>query len=158
MAVKRRRTPRGPSLIERAVAAKVDREIREAIAVEVRSTFTSAQIHALTGSDSGEMVNKAGRMFFVVLGAAVADGLDPSLPEIRILRGAANAVYDQAGEEVITEASRASIVSGLLACERLLAELDFDSVTESAFELHCLLERGAVRWSDFEPLIEAVSA
>src|SRR4030095_13659538 len=44
------------------------------------------------------MVDKAGRVLYVVLGAAIADDADPELPEIRILRGACNAVYDQAGE------------------------------------------------------------
>ncbi|CAN7472108.1 hypothetical protein LJR130_003813 [Variovorax sp. LjRoot130] len=142
-----KRQQRGISLIERAVIEK-----------EVRATFTSAQFHALAGDNSKEMVNKAGRIFFVVLGAAIADGLDADLPDIRILRGACNAMYDQAGETLIPQERRASIVSGLMACERLLRELDYDSVVKEAYKLHGLLKTSHVNWHHFQHLLSAVAA
>lgn len=145
---------------ERARSAAELEEAKMQIAAEVRETFTAAQIHALMGGDGDALVNKSGRMFFVVLGAAVRDKLDAELPDIRILRGACNAMYEQAGEKAIPAARRASIVSGLEACERLLAELDFDSVVESAVDLHMALTtgKGAVNWTDFQRQIEAVTA
>ena len=146
--MKPRRQPKGLSLIERAVVEK-----------QVRETFTAAQIHAMNGDDSDAMVKKAGTMFYVVLGAAITDGLDADMPEIRILRGACNALYEQAGESVIQSERRASIKAGLQACGRLLEVLDYDSVVNEAFKLHMLLKLGGhVDWRHFESRLQAVAA
>ena len=54
--VKRPRQRReGLSPVERA-------QLKAYMAKDVRETFTAAQIHAMVGDDSAEMVNKAGRM------------------------------------------------------------------------------------------------
>lgn len=170
-----RRNPRefGLSMFERAMIAKAEadeaakREAaarqmieqgRAAMEAAVRETFTAAQFHALIGDDSDQMVNKVGRIFYVVLGAAVVDELDPELPDIRILRGACNAMYEQAGEAKIAAARRAAMNAGLLACERLLAELDYDSVIDQAFELEVQLRaNGHTQWSDFERKLKALT-
>lgn len=141
----------GLSPVERA-------QIRAMMEKEVRETFTSAQIHAAIGDDSDALVNKAGRMFLVVLSAAERDGFDAEQPDIRILRGACNAMYEQKGEAEITPDRRASIASGLLACERLLEELEFVSVVDAAFKLHVALKCGpGVNWSEFEARMEALA-
>lgn len=141
----------GLSPVERA-------QLKAYMAKDVRETFTAAQIHAMVGDDSAEMVNKAGRMFYTVLGAAIADNLDPEMPELRILRGACNAMYEQAGEEVIASERRASMNAGLQACERLLEVLDYDCVVNAALELHVLLMRKHVDWNDFRQMLERVEA
>ncbi len=85
----KRRQP-GLSLIERAL---VERDWHQ--------TAVTAQIQALYGDNSEGMVDAAGRVMYVVLGAALEEGVSHDLPEIRVIRGAVNAVHDQAGEEAI---------------------------------------------------------
>lgn len=141
------RAPAGVGLIARALIEK-----------NWRDDGVRAQIHAIMGDDGHAFVNAAGRMFWVILGAAVRDGVDPEQTELRILRGAANALYEQAEEAVITPERRAAIASGLDSCERLLPALERRSVIDAACELDGKLRRGDVRWRDFEGLLEAVAA
>lgn len=137
-----KRKPRpGLNLIERAYFAKQWQE--EAV---------TAHIHALIGGDPKLMVNTAGRVLFVVLGAAMAQGIEAELPEIRIIRGAVNAVHDQAGEVDIPEQRRASIVSGLEAVDRLMPSLARTNLINAAINLEMLLSRQDVRLSDFEAI------
>lgn len=144
MGVKRKQS--GLSLIERAV---IDQQWRE--------TTVAAQIHALIGDNSNGMVDKAGRVLYVVLGAAVAEEVDPDTPEIRILRGACNAVYDQAGDPDIPAVRRASIVSGLEAAERLIAALEHNSLIDAACNLAVKMRSRHVYWNDFEALLGEVA-
>lgn len=137
----KRRRPTGPSLIERAL-----------IEQQWHQTAVTAQIHALYGDSSDGMVNGAGKVIFVVLGAAIADGLDADQVELRILRGAVNAVHDQAGEHVIAAMRRAAIVSGLEVAKRLIPQLNRRSLIASACELHMKLKRQHVHLSDFQAL------
>ena len=97
--------PSGTSPVERALIAK-----------EWHATAVRAQIHAILGDDSDEFVNAAGRVMWVVLGAAIREDVDHDIPEVRILRGACNALYDQAGEASIDPTRRAAIRAGLEAC------------------------------------------
>lgn len=122
------------------------------------SNAVRAQIHALMGDDSDQFVNAAGKVFFVVLGAAIREDVDPEMPEIRILRGACNALYDQAGEPAIDASRRASIRVGLEACEQLIPALPRRALIDAACELTLKLRNGDVRWHDFEKALEAVTA
>lgn len=117
-----------------------------------KQAAVSGKIHALIGEDSDKMVNGADRVMYVVLGACAAQGIDPDTPDIRIIRGATNALIDQAEEPVITPERRAGIVSGLEACDRLLPELTQRSLAEAAVELHVLLRQGHIHASDFHHL------
>ena len=131
----------GLNLVERAV-----------IAHEWRHTSLEAQMLALCGLDSDKLVNKAGRVLFVVLGACIAEDVDADTPEIRILRGAVNAVADQVGEKYIPAQRRASIVSGLQTAAALIAQLDRKSLVDAACALELKLRTGHVSHSDFEAL------
>lgn len=133
----------GLSLIERALIEK-----------QWHETAVSAQIHALIGDSSDGMVNAAGRVMFVVLGAAITEGISHEQPEIRIIRGAVNAVHDQAGEADIPAARRASIVSGLEACARLIPELQRRSLITAACDLTLKMRRQHIHYSDFLALVE----
>ena len=104
----RRRTA-ALGLIERAIIEK-----------QWHATSVRAQIHAILGDDSAEFVNAAGRVLYVMLGALIAEKVEPSIPDVRIVRGACNALYEQAGEPTIAPARRASLRSGLEACDRLV--------------------------------------
>jgi hypothetical protein len=144
---KHRRRPAGISLIERALIER-----------DWHSTAVSAQIHALYGDSSHGMVNAAGRVLYVILGAAITDGLDHEHPDIRIVRGAVNAVHDQVGEEEIPAARRASIVSGLEASERLIPLLQRRSLITAACDLKQKMKTSHVHLSDFHALIEGATA
>lgn len=139
----KRRQPRALSLIERALIEQAWHQ-----------TALTAQIHALYGDSSDGMVNAAGRVLYVVLGAAIADGFAYDHPEIRIIRGAVNAVHDQAGVAEIPAARRASIVSGLEAVERLMPDLARRSLITAACDLTLKMKQQHIHFSDFQALVD----
>lgn len=142
--MRKRRKPIGISMVERAIIAQ--RWQKDAI---------DAHIHAFTGENSDKLVDLSGRMFYVALGAAVAAGLDPESSDIRIIRGAVNAVYDQAGQEEIQGGRRASILSGLQACARVAEKVSAKDLTDAACDMELRLRAGHVMYSDFEKVIAA---
>ncbi|WP_431106651.1 hypothetical protein [Variovorax paradoxus] len=134
-------------LIERAIVEK-----------QWHATSVRAQIHAILGDDSAQFVNAAGRVLYVVLGALIAEEVEPSHPDVRIVRGACNELYEQAGEPVIAPARRASLRSGLEACDRLVGGLQRKSLTDAACELELKLRGSHLDWVAFERLLEGVAA
>jgi hypothetical protein len=134
--------PQRLSLIERAL-----------IEQKWHATAVSAQIHALYGDSSDGMVNAAGRVLYVVLGAAIAEEVSQDLPELRIIRGAVNAVHDQAGEADIPAMRRRSIVIGLEAAERLIPTLQRRSLINAACDLALKMRRQHIHLSDFAALL-----
>lgn len=143
----RRSRPQRLSLIERALIEK-----------EWHDTAVRAQIHAILGDDGHQFVNAAGRVLYVVLGALAADEVDGEVPEGRIIRGACNALYEQAGRPDIDDTRRASISAGLQAAERLLPALRRGSLIEAACELKLKLRFGHVNWTDFQQVMEGAPA
>ena len=135
------RRARGISLVERAV-----------IAEKWRAAKVDAGIHALMGEDSNRLVDLSGRMFYVALGAARTEGIDAEDPDVRVLRGAVNAVHDQAGEADIPDARRAAILSGLQAVGRITQRVPHRALVDAAVELELRLRAGNVTTSDFEAL------
>lgn len=131
---------------------------RAVIAAQWRQNVATSRIHALMGENTRELVNQSGRVFFVVLGAAIEVEVDVDLPEIRVIRGAVNATHDQAGVEPIDPARRASILAGLDASVRLLEVLPYPSVVRSACDLAIKLRRSDVVLADFQALIEKTAA
>lgn len=134
--------PRKISPVERAV-----------IAQKWRLGTVTASIHALIGDDSDKMVNQAGRVLFVVLGAAGAHKISAETPEIRIIRGAVGAIYDQVGLDMIPADRRASIVRGLEVASELIKLLPSKALTDSACDLELKLRRGDVMMSDFTEMM-----
>lgn len=112
----------GVSLIERAL---VEREWHQ--------TAIEAQIHALMGDSSNGMVNAAGRVLFVLLGAAAAEAVDPEQPEIVSILAAVEAVHDQVGEEEISPGRRETIVAGLAAAEVLIPAFEAPQPRERGY-------------------------
>ena len=137
----------GLNLVQRALLAR--RWQKDAVA---------AGIHAMIGEDAGKLVNYAGKTAYVILGACAAANLSADLPDIRILRGAVNAIYDQADQQAIPQERRLAIVSGLEACNRLLPLLTQRQVSDAALDLELRLQRGDVHYSDFVTLIERAIA
>lgn len=136
--MKRRQAPTGVNMVERAL-----------IAQQWRANVATARIHALMGENPQALVNQAGRVFFVVLGAAMHEQLHEDQREIRIIRGAVNAVHDQAGVEPIDPMRRASILAGLEAAVQLLAALPYPAIVRSACDLASKLRRQDIRLEDF---------
>lgn len=142
---RRRTTALG--LIERAIIEK-----------QWHATAVRAQIHAILGDDSAQFVNAAGRVLYVVLGALIAEEVEPSVPDVRIVRGACNALYEQAGEPAIDPTRRAALRSGLEACDRLVDGLQRKSLTDAACDLELKLRGSHLDWVAFECLLEGVAA
>lgn len=110
-----------------------------------------AQIHAMIGEDSFNLVQTSGRTFWVVLGAANAQNMDAETTDMRILRGAVNAMAEQAGQPEVSETHRAGILSGLQACQRILPDLTQRNINDAAVALTVALAKpqGAVTFGDF---------
>lgn len=117
------------------------------------ATGVDAQLQALIGSDARTLCNKAGKMFFVILGAAITEGLSPDEPDLRIVRGAVNAVYDIADLTELPESARAPINSGLDAVKRLAARMTTRALADACFDLQSKLASGDVHMSHFHELI-----
>lgn len=125
------------------------------IAQEWRHVALESQMLALTSLDSKKLVDKAGRMLYVVLGACIAKRMNEEDPRIRILRGSVNAVHDQAGVAVIPDMRRQSIVIGLETAADLIPELDRKALVDAACDLALKLRAGDVWTSDFEAILKA---
>lgn len=123
-----------------------------------RRESVTSRIHALIGNDSDKLVNGAGQVIFVTLTAAAAHGFDADHPDMRVIRGAVEALHEQAGEPQIEELRRAGIVSGLQACDRLLPHLTQRELSEAALYMHARLRAGDVHYSDFQRLVERNTA
>ena len=122
------------------------------IAQQWRHVALEAQMLAMCSLESDKLVEKAGRMLFVILGACIAEGVDDDDPSVRILRGAVNAVHDQAGEKVIPAMRRQSIVIGLETAAAMIPELGRTALVASACDLAIKLRTGHVHLSDFEKI------
>lgn len=121
-----------------------------------RTDRVEAEIHALMGDDGLRLVNGAGRVFFVVLTAAAGAGMHDENQDMRIIRGAIEALHAQAENEQVNELHRAGIMSGLAACRRILPHLKQRDMADAALYMDARLKMGDVRYSDFQALIETI--
>jgi hypothetical protein len=138
-------------------AAILNPVARAMIVQQWKQGAVTGRIHALIGDDPKLLVKGAGRVFFVVLGACAACGIDQGEPDVRILMGAVNAVHEQVDEPRITDLRRASIVSGLAACERLLPRLTQRALADAAIQMEVRLAHQHVTFADFQILVDNLS-
>lgn len=141
MAVKRRKRT-GMNMVERALVAR-----------DWQQKVATSRIHAIMGDSAQALVDQSGRVFYVVLVAALESGADMDLPEIRIIRGAINAVHEQAGEDPIDQLRRAAILNGLQAAVRLLDAIPYPAIVRAACDLETKLKLQDIGLKDFESLI-----
>lgn len=137
------RKPRTLSPVERAMLVH-----------QWRTEAVTGRIHALIGGDSDKLAGGAGRIFYVTLGGCIASGIGMEDTDVRILRGACNALEEQAEQPEVDENRRASIVSGLHACDRLLPRLSQKGLAESALQMDLMLKYRSVMTTDFARLVE----
>ena len=138
---------KGLGMVERAV-----------IAAQWRKNVSTSRIHALIGDDSHELVQQAGRVFFVALGAAIIENVASDDVEVRILRSCVNALHDQAGVAQIDAVRRQSIKAGLEAAVRLLDRMPYPSIVKSACDLHVKELNKGVWTRDFREMVQKLSS
>lgn len=123
----------------RRIAIKRRKQTDEAICAQIladiRSLAVDAGIHAWSGEDAQPMINKAGRLLYVVAFAADQAGIAADYPDMRILRGTAGALEAFAADQQHVDHYRASLQSGLAAINRLLPRCD---------DMHLLLGAAAL--------------
>lgn len=128
---------------------------RAVLAQKWRKSAVNARIHALLGDDSKELVRLSGRMFFVAAGAVKLAEIPKDDVDVRILRGAVNAMAEQAGEPEIPEVRRRAIDIGLQAVGRIVDRVGHEVVTLAACVLELKLRSGHIKHIDFLELLEA---
>ena len=99
---------------------------------------TRAGLQAHLSDDTIRMADACGRLVYVVAHAARQHNLQDT-PEARILAGTANALADIVAAPGSLEQHRASVLSGLSACERLLPQLHTWALALGAQELDGIL-------------------
>lgn len=112
--------------------------LQRTIANEMATILRQAQMHAWVGQNPPRLINDAGRLVYVVLGAASASGWTTEHPDVRIMLGMSEALGDLQADGDI-ERHRGAIQSGLLAAERLLPAMNALLMLQSAFELDAML-------------------
>lgn len=115
----RKSTPYGRKLAKRR-QEMVEAHVRDQILSDVRSLALDASIHAWNGEDPKPMINKAGRVLYLVAFAADQAGIDAEHPDMRILRGTAGALEAFSTDQEHVDRYRQSLQSGLAAINRLL--------------------------------------
>jgi hypothetical protein len=141
--------PKRPSLLELAIA-------RKRVYDEWTAANTSARIQAIMGENPDQFVDQAGKVFYVVLGAAIAMELDPDMVQLRIIRGAVNSLVDLAGMPTLPDTHRHSIEAGLRACDELVEAMPNIEIQKAALVLATTLKKGDVWSTDFEQLLRGL--
>ena len=112
----------------------------------------NANIQAYIGDDATKVVDQVGKIIYVTAGVCnelVDQGrLDPETVDIRILRGAGNALYEQAGMDTVTH--RSQLIAGLNACTRLLEGASQDVIVKHAIDLEIKLMGRNLLWEDYK--------
>lgn len=128
---------------------------RAVITERWRQNVATSRIHALIGDDSEQFVDQSGRVLYVTLAAAKTSGMSRDQVDVRIMRGAVQALHDQSGENAIDPVRRKSIEVGLDAAVRVLAKVPHAKVVLAACALELLLSiKPWVDLSDFNTMIE----
>lgn len=148
----RKPTRRAGNPVEQAVRkASLQRDIAELL--------TMADMQATWGNAPAQAIDRCGRVMFIVSYAVGRCRIPDDTPEVRILRGMANAVHELAQDHSSLDQHRATLSSGLQAAQRLMPRLDVWSLCEGAIVIDDLLKRGhGVTVQDLDQLMAAPAA
>lgn len=119
---------------------EVHQRLLDAIKADLRALQLDAGLHTWTGNDGSKMVNLAGRLCFVTAYAAKRSGIPVDHPDVRIVRGMAEALGDLAADLGGIERHRLSIQSGLSAIGRILPDCDILHVVQGTADLDAMLQ------------------
>lgn len=106
---------------------------------DLRGLQIDAGIHTWTGNDGAKMVTLAGRLCYITAFAAQRAGYQADYPDVRIVRGMAEALADLAADLDNVERYRLSIQSGLAAIDRLLPQCNDIDIVLGCHELDTVL-------------------
>lgn len=122
---------------------------------DMEAIRTAAELQVWGSDHAAQMVNNLGRLFWIVDHAATRCRLPPETPELRVIAGAANALADLGRRQQDIEHHRPSLLSGVLAVERLwprlnpyalgIAAMDFDNAMAAAGLLRRINETAKVK-------------
>ena len=98
--------------------------IKTQILKDIQSIQTDAMLHALIGANDTKLVDNAGRVAYIAAESARLCRIDKGSnePDMRIIAGMANALYELATNTGDKAMHRLSITSGLHACQRLITQ------------------------------------
>lgn len=136
---KKRQPVIGINLVERAVLLK-----------QWNDFSRSGQIHVLTGEWAPHLVNYAGRMVYVALACALTSHIAADDIDVRILRGATGALYDQADQSEIF--NRQALLSGVEAALRVGNRVGSKALVNEIVRMEIRLRTGHLNYSDFEEM------
>lgn len=106
---------------------------------DLRGLQIDAGIHTWTGNDGAKMVTLTGRLCYITAFAAQRAGYQADHPDVRIVRGMAEALADLAADLDNVERYRPSIQSGLAAIDRLMPQCDDLDIVLGCHELDTIL-------------------
>ena len=92
----------------------------------------TAGIHALIGADKTQLISHSGLLFFVASGCAIYLGWTGDEPDFRIVSASINAIDDLKAKKEIEDVDRASLMSGMNAASRIIAQTPIYAVHENA--------------------------
>jgi len=111
------------------------------------------RIQIMMGDSSKTVTNYAGRMMFVAQACALAVGIEPDDVDVRIIRGAVNALHDHIGQDTIPPELRASLSSGVNAALRVADRAGRQVVATEICTMELRLRVGHLSYSDFQELV-----
>lgn len=110
----------------------------------------SGQINMLIGDCAPNLISYAGRMVYVGLACAMATGIAADDIDVRILRGAAGAMYDQVGQDEIV--NRQALRSGVEAAIRISKRVGSKALVKEIVSMEMRLRTEHINYSDFEAM------
>lgn len=138
----RKSTPFGRALArkrEAALAQQVQNALLAMIETDLLDLQTTAGIHAWTGQDGANICNLGGRLCFVAAAAGGASGISPDHPDMRVIRGFAEALGDLSASLDSLEQHRGPIKAGLAAVGRVLPQCADLHIVLAAMQLDDML-------------------
>jgi len=111
------------------------------------------RLQIMLGESSRSITNYAGRMMFVSLACALAVGIEPDDVDVRVIRGAVNALHDHIGHKTIPPELRASLSSGVNAALRVADRAGRKVVATEICKMELRLRVGHLSYSDFQELV-----
>ena len=111
------------------------------------------RLQIMLGESSPAITNYAGRMMFVALGCALAAEIDSDDVDVRVIRGAVNALHDHIGNKTIPPELRASLSSGVNAALRVADRAGRKVVATEICTMELRLRVGHLSYSDFQELV-----
>ncbi len=111
------------------------------------------RLQIMLGESSRSITNYAGRMMFVAQACALAVGIEPDDVDVRIIRGAVNALHDHIGQDTIPPELRASLSSGVNAALRVADRAGRKVVATEICQMELRLRVGHLSYSDFQELV-----